>query len=60
MNRQGIDRVKDEPKPSLAAKVHALHTTLRELVQLGIFLLLSGISIGVLLVGAFRVRFWLG
>lgn len=53
-------RVAIVPKRSLAMSIREWHATLRELVQLSVFLLLSGISLGVVLVGAFRLRMWLG
>jgi len=58
-NRQGR-RVKSKNQSRLTARIRDLHDATRELVQLGFYLILSGLSLGMVLVGASRIRFWLG
>ena len=57
-NRHG-GRVERSEK-SLAESVREFHDTTRALVQLAFYLLLSSLSFGVVLVGAYRFRVWLG
>lgn len=57
--RRNGRRVNGDTK-SFAARVRELHDTTRELIQLAFYLLLSGLSFGMVLVGAWRIRFWLG
>lgn len=60
MKRKWKFRVRREPATSLAKSIHELHEVLMELVQIGTFLLLTGASFGIILVGIVRIRFWLG
>ncbi|TWT37449.1 hypothetical protein KOR34_24000 [Posidoniimonas corsicana] len=44
-----------------AVRIREVHDTVRELVQLFFYLILSGLSLGMVLVGAWRIRLhWLG
>lgn len=51
------DRVKKQPA---SARIREFHDTVRESVQLAFYLVLSGLSLGMVLVGAWQIRFWLG
>lgn len=62
-NRKGKrnGRRVDEDKVRFCDRVRELHDTTRELVQLFFYLILSGLSLGMVLVGAWQIRLhWLG
>ena len=45
---------------TLATHLKEWRETISELIAISFMLLLTGISLGIVLVGAFRLRMWLG